>query len=299
MLSLFNSQSTRSHSSLTKNLPPLYWSYIPTPVSYLHALSLQHALVRHKIDTKSIHNSPDFLLLLQHQPVYTTGRRTTNSVWLAEEMTRLARANPGADFISTLRGGQTTFHGPGQLVGYPILDIGQMGLTTRDYVDRLLKVLGAVLVHPVLPIPIQTLDSRTDPNLPVGTFVGDVRKKIASIGIQVRRRVTSHGFALNVEQACQAGFQHILACGLSNTRSISIESALSELTTEKVTKPAPLRVSDMVRPTVEVFGNLFGREMCEFKHTDQSLDPTTFRLLEELNLSTQHSSARALHSSRA
>ncbi|EGG02982.1 uncharacterized protein MELLADRAFT_109757 [Melampsora larici-populina 98AG31] len=259
-------------------------------ISYRDALALQQALVRNKIDSKSQVPSPDLLVLLQHQPVYTAGRRATDNAWLEQETSRLSRANPGAEFVSTLRGGETTFHGPGQLVGYPILDIGMMGISTRRYVDQLLKVISEILTHPALPMPIRTLNPCDDPNLPVGTFVGDVGKKIASIGIQVRRRVTSHGFALNVERKCEAGFQHIVPCGLSNTRLISIESALADLAGEK-TAPAPtraVRVLDMVPATVETFGKRFGRKMCEIGDTtEQGLDPTTLRLLRDFKPASQ------------
>ncbi|KAH9822254.1 hypothetical protein DFH28DRAFT_1180553 [Melampsora americana] len=282
----FKSLTCSAGSTLTSSstLPPIYWIYLPTPVSYRDALALQQALVRNKIDSKSQVPSSDILVLLQHQPVYTAGRRTTDKVWLEEETSRLSRVNPGAEFVSTLRGGETTYHGPGQLVGYPILDIGLMGISTRHYVDQLLKVISEILINPALPVPIKTLNPCDDANLPVGTFVGDVGKKIASIGIQVRRRVTSHGFALNVERRCEAGFQHIVPCGLSDTRLISIESALADLVGEKMTPTRAVHVLDMVPPTVAEFGKRFGRDMCEISDTTiEELDPTTRRLLRDLN----------------
>lgn len=298
-LSILKGRGSRplDHKSLTcsassnltpSTLPPIYWIYLPTPVSYRDALALQQALVRNKIDSKSQVPSPDILVLLQHQPVYTAGRRATDNAWLAEETSRLSRVYPGSEFVSTLRGGETTFHGPGQLVGYPILDIGLMGISTRRYVDQLLKVISEILTHPVLPMPIKTLNPCDNPDLPVGTFVGDVGKKIASIGIQVRRRVTSHGFALNVERKCEAGFQHIVPCGLSNTRLISIESALADLAQEKMAHTRAVRVLDMVPPTVEMFGRWFGRKMCEIADTtEEGLDSTTRSLLRDFKSASQ------------
>ena len=127
---------------------PIIWHYLSKPVPYLEALRLQEnlvsgransraALLKHEQKTHQLSSaelekhtataSQDILLLLQHTSVYTTGRRDTHGPTLDIERERLTRL--GADYVSTQRGGQTTYHGPGQLVGYPILDIGAMDVS--------------------------------------------------------------------------------------------------------------------------------------------------------------------------
>lgn len=121
------------------SLPPILWTYLPSRVPYEVGLALQEALVRYKIDAKNASDfassssastsaTPDVLLLLQHRPVYTSGRREKDAEVLDAERKRLAEAAPGADYVMTMRGGQTTYHGPGQLTGYPILDLGPMNV---------------------------------------------------------------------------------------------------------------------------------------------------------------------------
>ncbi|CAG8816759.1 7910_t:CDS:2, partial [Racocetra persica] len=99
------------------------------------ALELQKLLVRRRIENK---NSSDLLLLLQHPPTYTTGRRNVGKT-MNEEATYLKKL--GAQYFETLRGGQTTFHGPGQLVGYPILDLRNFKLSVRCYVAAIERVI--------------------------------------------------------------------------------------------------------------------------------------------------------------
>lgn len=135
---------------------PVLWHYFRKPVPYLKGLQLQEALVSRRVTAKTalqdheegtvkLQNGDlekhaavakqDVLLLLQHSPVYTTGRRETDPEILKVERERLTAL--GADYIATQRGGQTTYHGPGQLVGYPIFDTAGM-----DVGDR--RVGGAV-----------------------------------------------------------------------------------------------------------------------------------------------------------
>ncbi|MBW0489285.1 hypothetical protein O181_029000 [Austropuccinia psidii MF-1] len=266
---LKNTQLIRPITSASSETP-IIWKYISSHVPYQPALEFQNALVRHKIDHP---NSPDWLILLQHKPVYTFGRRQADTFEIEAERNRVKSIFPQADFISTLRGGQTTFHGPGQLVGYPILNIGRMNLSTRMYVDLLLNFLQTILLHPCLPSPIETLDSRLNPKIPVGTFVGSEKSKIASIGVQIRRRISSHGFALNVERKCEIGFSHILACGLQGTRLISIESELGP--------KAQVKVEDLVKPTAEVFGKLIRRNIKELNQDCEELDSVGYGMVKQ------------------
>lgn len=128
------------------NLPPILWTYMPSHVPYAVGLALQEALVRYRINSKnaaefepsssSVHppTTPDVLLLLQHTPVYTSGRREKDPEVLEKERRRLQEVAKGADYEMTMRGGQTTYHGPGQLTGYPILDLGPMAVRSLDRV---------------------------------------------------------------------------------------------------------------------------------------------------------------------
>ena len=124
----------------------------------------------------------------------------------------------GADFVTTARGGQLTYHGPGQLVGYPLLDLSRtkpaMGI--RDYICRMQKSMENYLreVHGIDPIPSDN----------TGVFLNSVTK-IASIGVQVRHRLTSHGFAMNVSNEPLSWFDQIVACGLDDVKAGSIERA--------------------------------------------------------------------------
>ena len=124
----------------------------------------------------------------------------------------------GADFVTTARGGQLTYHGPGQLVGYPLLDLSRanpaMGI--RDYICRMQKSMENYLreVHGIYHIPSDN----------TGVFLNSATK-IASIGVQVRHRLTSHGFAMNVSNEPLSWFDQVVACGLHDVKAGSIENA--------------------------------------------------------------------------
>ncbi|KPV73523.1 uncharacterized protein RHOBADRAFT_4764, partial [Rhodotorula graminis WP1] len=145
----------------------------------------------------------DLLLLLQHTPVYTAGRREKDPSQLEAEGARLRAV--GADYVHAMRGGQTTYHGPGQLVGYSLMDLGAAQLSTRCYVDRLERFLSALTSS--LSVPVYPLEH-------TGVFTSPTTK-VGSIGIHIRRRISLHGFSLNVEQQTKAWFDHIVACGLA------------------------------------------------------------------------------------
>ncbi|SPO26086.1 uncharacterized protein UTRI_02360 [Ustilago trichophora] len=158
--------------------------------------------------------SQDTLLLLQHRPVYTEGRRhDSENEFVSNHLRSL-----GADYHLTKRGGQITYHGPGQLVGYPILNLASMNLASRCYVDRIQDSLISLLADrgiPTVPPP----DDHT------GVWA-DEYHKIASIGIQVRHRISSHGFALNVEKRAMQGFKHIVACGIVGRSMTCVQDRL-------------------------------------------------------------------------
>jgi lipoate-protein ligase B len=225
-------------------LPPILYHYFSRPLPYLRALQLQEAIHALQLQqrSKSAPSHQDLLLLLQHKPVYTAGRRQTESS-TALERARLTAL--GADFVLAQRGGELTYHGPGQLVGYPLLDLGRPSpaLGTRDYICQLQRILSLHLLeaHGLTPAP---------PSENMGVFLS-AREKVASIGVQVRHRLTAHGFAMNVTREPQAWFDQIVAWGLADVKAVSVEGA----TGRKV------EVGGEVPGIVERFGRVMERQM--------------------------------------
>ena len=173
-------------------------------VDYPYALALQRDL-HHRVATGDL---PALLLLLQHPHVYTLGRRgsETDILVSAEVLREL-----DADVHHTDRGGEVTYHGPGQLVGYPILDLRAAGLGPLAYV----RALERVIVSTLAELGIRA----TAEDRPTGVWVGDA--KIAAIGVRVSRGVTMHGFSLNVNPDLTY-FNHIVPCGMPNASVTSI-----------------------------------------------------------------------------
>jgi lipoyl(octanoyl) transferase len=164
-----------------------------------------------------LNKGEESVILLEHEPVYTIGRLPDkSSLHLVDQL-------PYPVF-ETNRGGQATYHGPGQLVGYPILDLRARGRDLHCYLRKLEDLLIDLLRE--LEIKGGKIEGKT------GVWVED--RKIASIGIGIRKWVTMHGFALNVASDL-SGFQSIIPCGLPGVRmtSISIESG-NEVTLETV-----------------------------------------------------------------
>ena len=153
---------------------------------------------------------PDTLVLLQHPHTYTIGRRGTRDHVYLSDAELLAR---GISCIEVDRGGDVTYHGPGQLVGYPIFNLGR----THDVV-RYIRSLEGCLIDTVADFGIAAgrLDGYT------GVWIGD--RKIAAIGVKVSQGVTTHGFALNVTTDLSL-FGHILPCGIPDKgiTSMSLE----------------------------------------------------------------------------
>jgi lipoyl(octanoyl) transferase len=161
-------------------------------VPYVEGLRLQRAVHRSVVARER----PDTVLLLEHPSVYTAGKRTS-----PDELPR-----DGTPVIDVDRGGKITWHGPGQLVGYPIVHL-QEPLDVVGYVRLLEEVLITVLAE----FGIEGLRVRGRSGVWVGA-VGQ-EEKIAAIGIRVAEGVTMHGFALNVSNSLDA-YEHIVACGI-------------------------------------------------------------------------------------
>jgi len=171
-------------------------------LSFGEALSLQEEIVAKKRLDDSL---GDELLLLEHDPVYTIGRTPDQSS--LRDVAHLPHP-----LFPINRGGQATYHGPGQLIGYPIIDLRRCGKDLHHY----LRWLEQLLVDVLADVGVA---AETRPGL---TGVWTKGRKIASIGVGVRHWITMHGFALNV---CGdlAPFDHIVPCGITNVTMTSIE----------------------------------------------------------------------------
>ena len=157
-------------------------------------------------------DDPDHLFLLEHRPVYTLGNAADAShILYSEDALRAA----GIERAVTSRGGDVTYHGPGQLVGYPIVHLGEAGLRVVEYVAALEETLiRAVAAYGIV--------ARRDPRNR-GAWVGD--SKLAAIGIRVSRQVAMHGFALNVNTRL-GDYRGIIACGLRDAGVTSMSRLL-------------------------------------------------------------------------
>ncbi|MDX6688834.1 MAG: lipoyl(octanoyl) transferase, partial [Solirubrobacteraceae bacterium] len=176
-------------------------------VEYRDALALQERVRAARQEERL----PDVLLLLEHPPVYTRGRRSDPSELPMGEAWYLTQ---GIDIVDTNRGGRVTYHGPGQLVGYPIMRIDDV----IDYVRTMERAIVAALAD-------AGIEARARPDEgPDFTGVWIEDRKIASIGVHVARGVTTHGFAVNVQNDLQP-FQWVVPCGLDG---VSMTSVLKE-----------------------------------------------------------------------
>lgn len=180
---------------------------LPSPrwlgrISYEEGLKLQESLVA----GMSSGDAEAQLLLLEHEPVYTMGRSRDESSLRAENLL----PHP---VHRTNRGGQATYHGPGQLVGYPVLHLDLFGRDLHEYLRFLEEVLITLMVRH--GVPGRRVEGKT------GVWVED--RKIASLGVGVRKWISMHGFAINI---CgdMSPFNHITPCGLPGVTMTSLEA---------------------------------------------------------------------------
>jgi lipoyl(octanoyl) transferase len=192
--------------------------------SYREALGLQRAIAE---DVKA-GNRPDTVLMLEHEPVVTLGRRT-------DEATELHLPD-GVDVevVETDRGGRSTYHGPGQLVCYPILDLNRHGRDLKRYVRDLERAI--VRTNAAFGLDAVTYEGLTGVWMPPGGGRGP--RKIASIGVHASRWVTTHGYALNVELDPAPFTQWITACGLEDAQFTSMGIELGSRVTVAEVRPA-------------------------------------------------------------
>jgi lipoyl(octanoyl) transferase len=229
------------------------WTVRSGPVPYEEARGLQKRIESARQDGRI----PDVLLLLEHPPVYTKGRRTTpDELPMGEDWYR----RQGIDVVETDRGGRVTYHGPGQLVGYPIVSLRAYGDDVHQYIRRMERVIISALSD-------RRVHAETIPGLTgVWTRGGPVEaghsedarlrasepKKIGSIGVHVSRGVTTHGFAINVNNDLQP-FEWIVPCGIEACRMTSLTRELG----------AEQDLDDFATTVRDRFGEVYGRAPIE------------------------------------
>jgi lipoyl(octanoyl) transferase len=188
-------------------------------VPYLEAWELQKELA----DQRRRNQIPDVLLLLEHPPTYTRGRRSKPEElpmgvdWYEAQ---------GIEVHDTDRGGLVTYHGPGQLVAYPIVDLGAHGDDVHAYVRGLERVIIGALGE--VGVPAQTINGLTGvwtKGDPPHTLSPTPARKIASIGLHVSRGITTHGLAVNINNDLQP-FEWIVPCGIQGVAMTSVAEEL-------------------------------------------------------------------------
>lgn len=162
---------------------------------------------------------PDVVLLLEHPPVYSRGRRTKpeelpmGDAWYERQ---------GIEVLDTDRGGLVTYHGPGQLVAYPILDLTPLGDDVHEYVRRLERVMiGALAEHGVGAQTIAGLTGVWTEGPPPAPGLAGAAEKIGSIGVHVSKGITTHGLAVNVDNDLEP-FSWVIPCGIEGVAMTSI-----------------------------------------------------------------------------
>jgi lipoyl(octanoyl) transferase len=235
-------------------------------VPYAQALELQEQL-RVKRQEGEL---PDVLLLLEHPPVYTRGRRSRDADELAFRPEWYAEQ--GIEIVTVPRGGLLTYHGPGQLVGYPIVRIKDV----VSHVHALEQLLVAALADEGI-----AAHARPEDGPPyMGVWV-DEERKLASVGVHVAHHVATHGFAVNVDNDMRP-WEWVTACGLPGVRMTSIADERGETA---LTRPPASEPFLLERPPSEAlerfsghvvrrFGEQFGRKLSEVSFDALGVDLT-------------------------
>ena len=197
-------------------------------LKYADALALQKETVRRRV-AKEI---PDTLILVEHPPVITMGKMSKKE--------HLLGTRPDVEVVETPRGGDVTYHGPGQIVGYPILDLTALHQDLKKYLGKLEETMIRAVAR--YGVTAGRQEGMT------GAWVGD--RKIGAIGVRVEKWVTSHGFALNANNDL-GGFDLIIPCGL---RGKGVTSIAREIGHE-------VDLDELRRSVAEIFGEVVGRRM--------------------------------------
>src|SRR6204780_3141672 len=216
-------------------------------ISYASAYALQQQVVA----ARKRGDLPDVLLLCEHPHVITLGRNGKTANLRASD--RL-RAQMNVDFCETDRGGDITYHGPGQIVGYPILDLTEHRRDVRWYVQLLEEMM--IRTSAEFGIVARRVEGRH--GLWVDT-AADQEEKLAAIGVHLSRWVTSHGFAYNVSTDLRY-FDLIVPCGIPGKRATSLERALGR----------PVSMNDARERLIARFASVFARDARKIEREDLS-----------------------------
>jgi lipoyl(octanoyl) transferase len=220
------------------------WVVRTGQVPYEEARAIQKQLEAARLDDEI----PDVLLLLEHPPVYTKGRRSTpDELPMGEDWYRAQ----GIEITDTDRGGRVTYHGPGQLVGYPIVSLRPYGDDVHEYIRRMERVTIESLGE--WGVQAECIEGLT------GVWTQD-RRKIGSIGVHVNRGITTHGFAINVNNDLQP-FEWIVPCGIE-------ACSMTSLSRER---GAEQHMSGFMDTVAWTFGEVYGREPVEIEPDDLAL----------------------------
>ena len=238
-------------------------------VDYATALKLQQTLV----DLRKAGQVGDTLLLLEHPPVITLGRNAKRANVLVSE-DQLSQS--GVEVFECDRGGDVTYHGPGQLVGYPIFDL--RGFTPRIGAVDFVRKLEEVLIRTCADFGVAT---RRVPGM-TGAWTLRNQAKIAAIGVHISRGVTSHGFALNVSTGLEH-FKLIIPCGIGDKPVTSLDRALGDA--YPGIAATPLTLEEVSQSVARNFGRVFNSQILWVDTLDALLGRTVgipMRLPENL-----------------
>ena len=190
--------------------------------NYLDTLQIQESLRNQVLKN----DSNNFLIIVEHDHVYTLGKNANSSNVL----------NRICEIIPTQRGGDVTYHGPGQLVAYPIINLKKRKIGVKSYVAMIEKLISNIL-----------FDYGLKPHVPIketGVWIDD--RKIASIGIHVSRGVTTHGLAINVNTDLTY-FDNIISCGIEGVKMTSMDKELGK----------KIRMNDIKKSLITHFNQIF------------------------------------------
>ena len=190
--------------------------------NFLDTLQIQESL-RNKVLKN---NTDNYLILVEHDHVYTLGKNANSNNIL----------NSTCEIIQTQRGGDVTYHGPGQLVAYPIINLKKKKIGVKNYISMIEKLISNILID--YNLEPQILKEET------GVWVQD--KKIASIGIHVTRGVTMHGLAINVNTDLSY-FDNIISCGIQGVKMTSMDKELGK----------KIRMNDIKKSLITHFNQIF------------------------------------------
>ncbi|PIE36252.1 lipoyl(octanoyl) transferase [candidate division KSB3 bacterium] len=211
-------------------------------IDYAEALQLQQQLVAEQVTSPEC---DDTLLLLEHPPTYTLGKRGDVHHLLLDE-TRLEEE--GFSLYRVDRGGDITYHGPGQLVGYPIINIKRLHGDRID-LHRYVHNIEEILIQTLAEFDVAGWRYKGYTGVWVDSDAGPA--KIAAIGIRVNSKgISSHGFALNVATNLDH-FNHIIPCGIQEHGVTSLSALVQRL----------IAIDDILQPIIEAFQNVFGVDM--------------------------------------